>query len=76
MGPAWDVGSVGAWRVLDLVLARMPAWRRVAWRWAAGGRSGGGREENFTKIAGPRPDWYMAHIALSLVVVPPAERNT
>jgi hypothetical protein len=68
MGPAWDVGSVsGAWRVLDLVLARMA--RRVA-----RDRSGGGK--NFTKIADPRPDWYMAHIALSLVVVPPAERNT
>ena len=73
MGPAWDVGSVGAWRVLDLVLARMPAWRRVALgRWRTLGEGG----KNFTKIAGPRPDWYMAHIALSLVVVPPAERNT
>ena len=48
MGPAWDVGSVGAWRVLDLVLARMPAWRRVATRVALGrwrtlGAGGAGR---------------------------------
>ena len=39
MGPAWDVGSVGAWRVLDLVLARMASSLPLAT--TRGGRSRG-----------------------------------